>query len=80
VEFPQMPYVGFWHWPKAEVPYVCIEPWSSLPSRKDRVEDLEQQENLLSLIRKQSMKIPGRLQFIVRKKHKKSITTTNVFA
>jgi galactose mutarotase-like enzyme len=49
VEFPEMPYVGFWHWPKAEVPYVCIEPWSSLPSRKDRVEDLEQQENLLSL-------------------------------
>jgi galactose mutarotase-like enzyme len=49
VEYPQMPYVGFWHCPKTEVPYVCIEPWSSLPSRKDRVEDLETQENLLAL-------------------------------
>ncbi len=49
VEFPQMPYIGFWHWPKAEVPYVCIEPWSSLPSRKGVIENLETQENLISL-------------------------------
>lgn len=49
VEFPKMQYVGFWHWPKTEVPYVCIEPWSSLPSRKGIVEDLEKQENLISL-------------------------------
>lgn len=49
VKFPNMPYIGFWHWPKAEVPYVCIEPWSSLPSRKGVVEDLETQENLISL-------------------------------
>lgn len=49
VKFPQMPYIGFWHWPKTEVPYVCIEPWSSLPSRKGIVEDLETQENLIAL-------------------------------
>jgi galactose mutarotase-like enzyme len=29
--------------------YLCIEPWSSLPSRKNITEDLEQQDNLLSL-------------------------------
>ena len=49
VKFPQMNYVGFWHLPKSEAPYLCIEPWSSLPSRKGIVEDLERQENLLSL-------------------------------
>lgn len=49
VKFPQMSYLGVWHWPKVEVPYVCIEPWSSLPSRKDMIEDLETQENLISL-------------------------------
>ena len=42
-------YLGIWHWPKTEVPYVCIEPWSSLPSGKDIVEDLETQKNLISL-------------------------------
>lgn len=49
VKFPQMTYLGIWHWPKAEVPYVCIEPWSSLPSRKGVVEDLEKQKDLISL-------------------------------
>lgn len=41
--------LGIWHWPHAEVNYVCIEPWSSLPSRKNIVEDLETQPGLLSL-------------------------------
>ena len=31
VAYPQMPYVGFWHKPQTDAPYVCIEPWSTLP-------------------------------------------------
>lgn len=49
VRFPQMEYIGFWHRPKTEAPYMCVEPWSSLPSRKGIVEDLAKQENLISL-------------------------------
>lgn len=49
VDFPGMDYLGIWHWPGTAVPYVCIEPWTSLPSGKGIVEDLEKQENLLSL-------------------------------
>lgn len=49
VEFPGMAYLGIWHKPKMIAPYVCIEPWTSLPSRKGIVEDLETQENLISL-------------------------------
>lgn len=49
VSYPDMDYLGIWHWPKTEVPYVCIEPWSSLPSGKDIIEDLETQKNLLAL-------------------------------
>ena len=49
VAFPDMDYLGFWHWPHAETDYMCVEPWSSLPSRKDIVEDLETQENLHAL-------------------------------
>ena len=49
VSYPQMDYLGFWHMPKTDAPYVCIEPWSSLPSRKGVVEDLPTQPGLLSL-------------------------------
>ena len=49
VEFPQMPYVGLWHTTKSDAPFVCIEPWCSLPSKQDEIAELEKQENLLSL-------------------------------
>lgn len=49
VVYEDMNYLGIWHWPKMEVNYVCIEPWSSLPSRKGIIEDLETQPNLLRL-------------------------------
>lgn len=47
--YPQMDYLGIWHWPKTDSPYVCIEPWSSLPSRQGVVEELEHQANLIQL-------------------------------
>jgi len=49
VMYPRMNYLGFWHWPKKEAPYVCIEPWSSLPSRKGPIEDLAKQPGLMKL-------------------------------
>lgn len=49
VTYPDMPYVGFWHKPHSDAPYVCVEPWSSLPSRKGIVEDLATQPGLVRL-------------------------------
>lgn len=49
VEYPDMDYLGLWHWPKSDAPYICIEPWSSLPSRKNMIEDFATQPSLLSL-------------------------------
>ena len=49
VEYPDMPYVGFWHMPKTDAPYICIEPWSTLPSREGIVEDLATQSGVISL-------------------------------
>ncbi len=49
VTYPDMAYLGFWHRPKTDAPYICIEPWSSLPSRKNVIEDLATQPSLLSL-------------------------------
>lgn len=46
-DFPDMNHLGIWNCSHA--PFVCIEPWSSLPSRKNVVEDLETQPGLVSL-------------------------------
>lgn len=49
VTYPKMPYLGLWHKPHSDAPYICIEPWTSLPSRKGVVEDLATQPDLISL-------------------------------
>lgn len=46
---PDFPVFGFWHMPKTDAPYICLEPWTSLPSRQDVVEDLEKQQDLIRL-------------------------------
>ena len=49
VTYPDMPYLGIWHWPKTDAPYVCVEPWSSLPSRQDVVEEFSCKSDLIQL-------------------------------
>ena len=49
VTFPQMDYLGLWHWPKTDAPYICIEPWSSLPSTQDEITVFEEQKDLIRL-------------------------------
>lgn len=47
--FPGMRYLGIWHKPQSDAPYVCLEPWVSLPSHHDYIEDLALQEDLVHL-------------------------------
>jgi len=49
VRYPDMAYIGFWHTPKTEAPFLCIEPWSSLPSPKGERTVLAEQSDLLRL-------------------------------
>lgn len=49
VRYPDMPYLGIWHAPRTDAPYVCIEPWCSLPSTQDQIAVLEEQPDLLHL-------------------------------
>lgn len=49
VAYPDFPFLGIWHWPKTNAPYVCIEPWSSLPSRQDIVEEFSCKSDLIQL-------------------------------
>ncbi|MBQ7642980.1 MAG: aldose 1-epimerase family protein [Clostridia bacterium] len=46
VVFPKMTYLGIWHKPKSDAPYVCIEPWENLPSFEGKTEDLTQKANV----------------------------------
>lgn len=46
VEYSDMPFVGIWHAPKTDAPYVCIEPWANLPSKEGQTEDLTKKENI----------------------------------
>ena len=39
VRFPDMPYLGLWHSAKTDTKYLCIEPWSGLPSYVDVIDD-----------------------------------------
>ena len=49
ITYPDMPYLGIWHQSNTDSPYVCIEPWSSLPARNGIVEDLKTQPGLILL-------------------------------
>lgn len=51
------PYLGIWHWPKTDAPYICIEPWSSLPSRQGIVEELSCKSDLIHLASNQIYKV-----------------------
>ncbi len=49
VAFPQMDYLSLWHWPKTDAPYVCIEPWCSLPAAANTITVFEKQNDLIKL-------------------------------
>ena len=49
VRYPGMQYLGLWHWPKTDAPYVCIEPWCSLPADAGKITVFEEQRDLIAL-------------------------------
>ncbi|NLD52848.1 MAG: aldose 1-epimerase family protein [Clostridiales bacterium] len=49
LDHPHMPYLGIWHKPHSQAPFVCLEPWLSLPGRDGVTEALETQPDLVHL-------------------------------
>lgn len=64
VTYPGLPYLGIWHWPKTDAPYVCIEPWSSLPSRQDVVEEFSCKSDMIQLGKGRSYEVSWGLTLI----------------
>ena len=48
--FPQMPYLGIWHAPRTDAPYVCIEPWCSIPSMEGMPDDIMQKQAMFHIL------------------------------
>lgn len=49
MKYEDMTYLGLWHMPDTDAPYVCLEPWSSLPAKESGITDLETQKDLQAL-------------------------------
>ena len=49
VTFPDMPYLGIWHVPETDAPFVCIEPWSSLPSTDGVIDEFETKPDFITV-------------------------------
>ncbi len=49
VEFPGMQNVGFWHAKESDAPYICIEPWCSIPGMDGKISDLTEKEQMTCL-------------------------------
>lgn len=50
VSYPSMKYIAFWHTTgSTEAPFVCIEPWCSLPAYEGVVDELETKPDMFKL-------------------------------
>ena len=54
VTFPDMPYLGIWHAPETDAPFVCIEPWSSLPSTDSVIDEFETKPDFITVEREET--------------------------
>ncbi len=48
--YPGIPYLGVWHTPQKEAPYVCIEPFAGLPGVDGVREDLSTRPNTFRIL------------------------------
>ncbi len=49
VRFDGLKYIGLWHAPKTDAPYICIEPWSSIPATEGEIDDLSSKKEMYYL-------------------------------
>ncbi len=49
VSFPDFGYIGFWNSAQDTTPFVCIEPWTTLPATENVKTDFEKQSDLQKL-------------------------------
>ena len=61
--YPDMPYLGVWHAPRSDAPYVCIEPWCGLPAYDGVVDDFATKHDMFRIQPKSERSIAYTLIF-----------------
>ena len=56
VRYKDMTHLGFWHAPKTQAPYICIEPWHGVPAIDNVVDDFDTKLELMRLNSKKTYK------------------------
>lgn len=54
MKFADFKHLGFWHAPKTDAPYICIEPWQSVPSYYNKIDDMETKRDMTALAKGQA--------------------------
>lgn len=49
LDYADMQYLGIWHKPQSDAPYVCIEPWCGLPSFDGKTEAIEEKNDMFRI-------------------------------
>lgn len=49
LSYPDMKFLGLWHKPHTEAPYVCIEPWTGVPALDGGINSLEEKLEMIHL-------------------------------
>ena len=63
INFDQLRYLGVWHKPRTDAPYVCIEPWCGLPSFEDRVDDFAEKSDMFHIQPKSEQSVSYSITF-----------------
>lgn len=66
VNAEEFSYIGLWHTPKTDAPFVCIEPWTSLPARQGVVEELAQAGDYIHLLPGMSKRFQWQIEYLTQ--------------
>lgn len=47
--YPECPYLGIWHKPQSDAPYVCIEPWCGIPTIEGMSDDIMKKNDMFHI-------------------------------
>ncbi len=57
LNFPDMTYLGIWHKPRTDAPYVCIEPWCGIFSYEGEMTDIMEKNDMFHILPSKSKKV-----------------------
>ena len=63
LRYADMPYVGVWHKPCTDAPYVCIEPWCGLPAYDQEIQDIAQKPDMFRICPNTSKRVNFSVEF-----------------